>query len=546
MAPKIPVIAIVGRPNVGKSTLFNRVLGERRAIVEDIPGVTRDRNYALVERFDVTFLLVDTGGIGTVEENEMDKLVAEQTLIAAEEADVIVALFDGADGCQDSDKDIVGILRRYDKPVYYVVNKCDGQEQALRTADFYQLGLDVIHDCSALHGRRVQLLFEEILSKLPNYQALLSSTAARRNREDDAAEIAREAADLDEEAESQADLEPDEELRDNEEPEIGATYFAPVYLPGETEETEHDYDRSNRLLEISESVPRIEPEVEEEFWREDDQANLSADKTPKHIETIRVAIVGRPNVGKSTMLNTLTGETRAITSPVAGTTRDTLDMKLRREGQDFVIVDTAGLRKKARIDDAVEHYSAIRSIGALSESDVAVVVIDATAGPTDQDTKIVGLAHEQGVGIVIAINKWDLVEKDHRTVHSFTKSVREAFKFAPYAPIVFVSALSGRRCPKVISTVRDVAYERAKRVSTGKLNQVLKKALLRFAPPPYRGNPIKLYYGVQVDVSPPRFALFFNYPRSLHFSFLRFLKNEMREEFGFDGTDIKLYSRKRS
>jgi len=545
MAPKMPIIAIVGRPNVGKSTLFNRVLGEQRAIVEDVPGVTRDRNYALVERFDITFLLVDTGGIGTDEENEMDKLVAEQTLIAAEEADVIIALFDGAAGCQESDREIVAILRRYDKPVYYVVNKCDGQEQALRTADFYQLGLDVIHDCSALHGRRVQLLFEEVLAKLPNYQALLASTAARRAREQEAAELARQAAEADAEAESQADLPADEEPLEPEEIEESEPYFAPVFVPGESDESEEQYDRANRLLEISESVPRIEPEIEEELWRDDEQVNLSDDKTPKQLDNIRVAIVGRPNVGKSTLLNTLSGETRAITSPIAGTTRDTLDLKLRREGQDFIFVDTAGLRKKARIDDSVEHYSAIRSLSALSEADVAVVVIDATSGPTEQDTKIVGLAHEQGVGIVLAVNKWDLVEKDHKTVHSFTKKVREATKFAPYAPIVFVSALSGRRCPKIISTVREVAYERAKRVSTGKLNQVLKKALQRFAPPPYRGREIKLYYGVQVDISPPRFALFFNYPRALHFSFLRFLKNAMREEFGFDGTDIKLYSRKR-
>jgi ribosome-associated GTPase EngA len=554
MAPKIPVIAIVGRPNVGKSTLFNRIVGRQQAIVEDIPGVTRDRVYAMVERFVVPFLLVDTGGFELEPEDELGKQVVEQTLLAAEEADVILAIFDGSLGCQEGDRDVVELLRRYNKTVYYIVNKCDGDEQGLRVADFYRLGIDTLYDCSALHGRRVNLLTEMFLQKLPNYQALLSSATARRERIAAASEQAQLRAEqiADDELLENAfdDALPDEESEfgDGEEMPDGEASqmpsFAPVYVPGENDESESDYERQHRLLPLEQSTARDDrPRAAEIDFSQlpEDEGEAPAPELP----LIRVAIVGRPNVGKSTLLNTLTGERRAITSSIAGTTRDTLDLTIRRDGQDYLLVDTAGLRKKARVTDALERYSTLRSLRALSEADVAVVVIDATEGPSEQDAKIIGLAHEQGVGLVFAVNKWDLVEKSHRTVHAFTKKIRETFKFAPYAPIVFVSALSGRRCPKVIETVKEVAYERMKRVSTNRLNQTLQKALKRFSPPPFRGREIKLYYGVQVDVAPPRFSLFFNYPRALHFSFLRFLKNSVRDEFGFEGTDIKLMPRKR-
>jgi len=545
LAPRIPIIAIVGRPNVGKSTLFNRVLGEHRAIVEDVPGVTRDRNYALVERFDVPFLLVDTGGIDPDTGDEISERVLEQTLVAAEEADIILALFDGAQGCQENDREVVRILRKYDKPVYYVVNKCDGDEQALRTADFYQLGIETLYDCSALHGRRVQLLFEMVLKSLPNFQALYDSARAREEREQEAETHAGLIADEELSKEEIVDPEGDFEL--DEDFEEKTPNFAPVYLPEEALEglTPEQYEKEYRLLKIEDSEARELPSEEENLWEEDPQAFENDVAKPIDLPIIRVALVGRPNVGKSTLINTLTGEQRAITSPVAGTTRDALDLKIRREGQDFVFIDTAGLRKQARISEAIEKFSAMRSLSAMAASDVAVVVLDGTMDPGEQDAKIVGLAHEQGIGLVIAVNKWDLVEKNHRSVHSYTEKVREAFKFAPYAPIVFISALSGRRCPWIIETVRDVAYERAKRVPTSHLNQILKRALKRFSPPPYRGRDIKLFYGVQVDVSPPRFALFFNFPKALHFSFLRFLKNALRKEYGFVGTDIKLLAKKK-
>ena len=545
MAPKTPVIAIVGRPNVGKSTLFNRVLGEKRAIVEDTPGVTRDRNYALIERFKVPFLLVDTGGFETDPEGEIEEEVVKQTLVAAEEADIVISLFDGSAGCQPGDRDVVDLLRRYNKPVFYVVNKCDGEEQGMRVNDFYQLGIDTIYDCSALHGRRVTVLIETILATLPNYQALLDSAKAIRARIEEAAKFAQQIAAQDEDSElDNEDYEdPDEIDEEPEEEETSRATFAPVFIPEESEQSAEAYEKEHRLLPLDWSEPREDGHPEPEDFDIED-APVSNFDIPT-LELIRVAIVGRPNVGKSTLLNTLSGEKRAITSPIAGTTRDTLDLKVRREGQDFLLVDTAGLRKQARVTESLEHYSTMRSIRALTEADVAVVMIDATSGPKDQDAKILGLAHERGAGIVIVVNKWDLVEKTHRTVHEFTTQVREAFKFAPYAPVLFISAESGRRCPRVLDTVLAVARERTKRIATNSLNRTLQKALKSFSPSPYRGRDIKLYYGVQVDVAPPRFSLFFNYPRALHFSFLRYLKNSVRNEFGFEGTDIKLMPRRR-
>ena len=551
MAPKTPVVAIVGRPNVGKSTLFNRVLGARKAIVEDIPGVTRDRNYALIERFSVPFLLIDTGGFEKDPEEEIGKQVVEQTLMAAEECDIILALFDGSVGCQPGDEDVVALLRRYKKSVVYVVNKCDGAEQALRVADFYSLGVPELKDCSALHGRGVHELIETILQELPNYQALLSSTQARKDREREAAKQAQSVADASadeyDEDESSGPTAPwadddGEEFEDFEEDgtdESAPPRFAPVYLPGEGEEAE--YVKQFRVRPLSEGVVSSD-----DAEPEDDEAEDEEDYIP-NIPLINIAIVGRPNVGKSTLLNTLTGERRAITSPVAGTTRDLLDLTITRDGQEYRIIDTAGLRKKARVEeDSIERYSTLRSLAALSECDVAVVMIDATTGVTEQDTKIVGLAHEQGKGLIYAVNKWDLMEKNHKTVHEFTKDLREALKFAPYAPVLFVSALSGRRCPRILEVAKEVAVSRAMRISTNRLNRLLKKAVLRLSPPVYRGRPIKLYYANQVDTAPPRFILFFNFPRALHFSYMRFLKNSIRDQYPFEGTDIKLVAKKRS
>ncbi len=547
MSRMLPVIAIVGRPNVGKSTLFNRVLGEKKAIVEDQSGVTRDRNYALVERFSVPFMLVDTGGIDTDSNDVIGKQVLEQALIATEEADVIIVMFDGSVGCIEGDKEVVKVLRKYQKQTYYVVNKCDGDEQIMNVSDFYVLGIPEFEDISALHGRKVQLLMEKILTELPNYQSLLESLQARKEKEAVALakvqQIKEAVADLEEIVE---DEEEESAVLENDLGEIEEEFpnFAPVYLPEDSDLTADEYDREHGTLSLEESVDKEEKsteiEIPEELLAEDEQA-----EEPLELECIKIAIVGRPNVGKSTLLNILSGTKRAITSPVAGTTRDNLDLELTRDGQKYLIVDTAGMRKKGKVEENIERYSVMRAVGAISNCDVAAVVIDAEEGPSEQDSKIVGLAHEAGKGIIIVVNKWDLVEKTHTTVHDFTCDIREQFKFAPYAPIIYISAISGRRCPRVLETAKDVALQGAKRITTGRLNQVLQTAMKRFSPPPYRGQPIKLFYAVQTDIVPPRFILFFNYPRALHFSFLRFLKNSIREKFGFEGTDIKIHPKKR-
>ncbi|MCB0346611.1 MAG: ribosome biogenesis GTPase Der, partial [Bdellovibrionales bacterium] len=362
-------------------------------------------------------------------------------------------------------------------------------------------------------------------------------------------EAAERARAIIEELEKQAQDEEDEpeppRLQQQPEPE-GPPVFAPVFVPGEATETAtgseltaEQYQASNRLRDLRQTTYIGVIEEEEPL----DNKQEIVDRLP---ERVRVAIVGRPNVGKSTLVNTLSGEQRSITSDIAGTTRDSVDLDLKRDGQQYVLVDTAGIRKKARISDRVEQYSAMRTLRALSECDVAVVVIDATDGPNTQDTKIAGIAHEQGRGLVIAINKWDLVEKNNRTVKQFTDKVREEMKFAPYAEVVFISAKSGKRCPRIIEAVKQAARSRERRVPTSMLNKVLRRAVTKNSLPVYRGRPLKLYFAAQVGTSPPRFVLFFNFPRAVHFSYLRFLKNALREEFGYEGTDIKLVARKHS
>jgi GTP-binding protein len=339
-----------------------------------------------------------------------------------------------------------------------------------------------------------------------------------------------------------------------------------VFFEGDETQDEGQYLKENRLLQTPPKATKQkgnEKAPEKEFSEEEEEEELPV------LEHINVAIIGKPNVGKSTLFNSLLGSERAITSSIAGTTRDSLDVEFVRDGQKYVLVDTAGLRKKTKISNKVERYSTIRALNSLSSADVVIVVVDAGDGPTEQDTKILGLAHERGAGIVICVNKWDLIEKGHKTVKEYTDKIRDAFKFAKYAPIVFTSAISGRRCERVLSTVRDIAIERSRRIPTGQLNRVLKFAhgkatiersrriptgqlnrVLKFAhgnatAPTYRGHVLKFYFGTQVATCPPRFALFFNFTRGMHFSYLRSLKNTLRDKFGFGGTDIKLVLKKR-
>ncbi|MCL4145657.1 UNVERIFIED_CONTAM: hypothetical protein GTU68_016368 [Idotea baltica] len=439
MALRTPIIAILGRPNVGKSSLFNRIYGRQKAIVEDQPGVTRDRNYAKVDRYEFPFYLVDTGGFDIEGKEDLSDEIRIQARLAAEEADHVLVVFDASQGVQAADSEIIDLLRSSNTPRTYLANKCDGVEQDGLVADFYSLGVDEVVPISALHRRGVKELVPRMLEGLPNYTALKTGS----------------------------------------------------------------------------------------------------------LDQIRLAIIGRPNVGKSTLVNTLLGERRAITSDIAGTTRDSLDLELTRDGQDYVIVDTAGLRKKARISEEVERFSTLRSLRAINESDVSVILLDATQGPTEQDAKIVGLAHDAGRGIVLVVNKWDAIEKDHKSVKKFKDQVRQTFKFTPYAPIIFASALSGKRCPKIVEVAKQVAEARIRKIPTAALNETLTKAMRRRTPPVVRGRILKLFYASQVEIAPPRVLLFFNYPQSVHFSYLRFLKNAIREDFDFPGCDIKLVCRKR-
>lgn len=540
---RTPVVAIIGRPNVGKSTFFNQVLGYKKAIVEDIAGVTRDRQYAFIERYAVPFYLVDTGGFEKNPSEELAALVVEQTLLAIDEADAIVALFDGTVGLQNGDYDVVDLLRKQGKPVVYAVNKCDGVEQVTKVADFYSLGLSEIHDISAMYGRGTRALVDTVLQAIPDYTELQAAASAAREKRFQAEQEAEveyakfrgeEAPVVDQEAEEEAEAAAAEEPAPVVERE---PMFAPVFVPGESaEEDAEDYDREYRVAPL----PEYEAAGEEDEAEETEKPIEVA-----HIDTIRLAIVGRPNVGKSTLLNSFAGETRAITSSIAGTTRDTLDITINRNGQDFVLTDTAGIRKQPRVTEKLEKYSVMRALKAISDCDVAAVLIDASTGPTDQDEKIAGIVHEEGRGLVLVVNKWDLIEKDHRTAHEFKRRMKEVFRFAPYAPVVFTSAISGRRGARVLVAAKQAAYNRCRRIPTGLLNRTLRKNLRRVSPPSYRGRAVKLFFANQIEVAPPRFLLFFNQPKGVHFSYLRFIKNVIRERFGFEGTDVKLETRKR-
>lgn len=442
---RIPLIAIVGRTNVGKSTLFNAILGHRKAIVEDVAGVTRDRQYTLVTRHAHPFTLVDTGGLVGDEDQTMQEVVREQSEIAIEEADLIVCVFDGLYGVHEDDKVVTDVLRKSNKPVVWVVNKCEKPATEQQSSEFYALGIDELVCISAAHYLGVPELIARVTGWIGEHQNLIST------------------------------------------------------LP------ERDGD------------------------------------------AIHVAIIGRPNVGKSTLLNKLTGEDRLVTSNQAGTTRDSIDIEMIREGQRYVITDTAGLRKKARIEDhTVERYSNLRTLRSLVKSDVAVLLIDATSGaPTEQDTKLAGLIHERGRGFVIVVNKWDAIEKDHTTVKVYEEAVRQTFKFAPYAPILFVSALSGRRCPSILETAKRVAESAGERIQTAQLNKVIRGAFERRPPPVYRGEPIKFFFSTQVSVTPPTIVIVVNHPRRINFSYERYVRNQIREQFPFEGNNIRIIWRKK-
>lgn len=433
-----PVVAIVGRPNVGKSTLFNRIAGERISIVEDTPGVTRDRIYAPAEWVNKYFTLIDTGGIEPDSEELIPKKMREQAELAMDTADVILFLVDGRAGLTPADRDVAIMLMKTRKPVVLVVNKVDNKDLPPDFYDFYELGFGEPIPVSSAIGLGTGDLMDEIVRNFP----------------------------------TEADTEAEEDI-------------------------------------------------------------------------IKVAIVGKPNAGKSSILNKLLGEERVIVSPIAGTTRDAIDTYIEMEDKKYLFIDTAGIRRKSKVYENVEKYSVIRSYTAIERADVVLVIIDAEEGITEQDSKIAGMAHDAGKATIVVVNKWDLIEKDNHTMKEFTKKIGDELPFMSYAPLLFVSARTSQRLNKIQEEIDRVYEEAGKRVATGVLNDVIGEAVLMNQPPSDKGKRLKIYYGTQVSVRPPSFALFVNDRPLFHFSYQRYLENKIRENFGFEGTPIKLYIREK-
>jgi len=435
------VIAIVGRPNVGKSTLFNRMSRSNQALVGDLPGVTRDRNYARISWEGRTFTLVDTGGYVPSEGSELEALTREQILLALDEADIILFVADAKTGLHPEDTDLVQLLRRTAKPVFFAVNKIDGPGQERHLAEFYELGLDRLYPTSAAHGHGIAELLSELAAFLP---------------------------------------EPHEEA--------------------EGEQT---------------------------------------------IEAIKVAIIGRPNVGKSTLVNHLLGTQRVIVNATPGTTRDAVDSVLEHRGQRYLLIDTAGIRRKGRIREKLETVSILRALQSIDRSHVSMILIDAVEGITDQDLHIAGYIQERYRGCIVGINKWDAVENDRKLTRRLLEEVRDRFRFSPFAPVITFSALSGKRVARIIPTVREVFQQYNQRVTTGVLNRGLAEALRRHEPPVVKGRRLKFFYATQASTRPPTFVLFCNYPDSIHFSYERYLTNQFREAFGLDKSPLRLIFRGR-
>lgn len=433
-----PVVAIVGRPNVGKSTIFNRIVGERISIVEDIPGVTRDRIYSSGEWLNQSFNIIDTGGIEIGDEPFLAQ-IRHQAEIAIDEADVIIFMTNGREGVTSADEEVAKILYRSKKPVVLAVNKVDNPEMRQDIYDFYALGFGEPFPISGSHGLGIGDLLDEVVSHFPK-------------------------------------------------------------------------------------------DKEEEY--EDD--------------VIKFCLIGRPNVGKSSLVNAILGEERVIVSNIAGTTRDAIDTHYTVDGQDYVIIDTAGMRKKGKVYESTEKYSVLRALKAIERSDVVLVVLNAEEGIIEQDKKIAGYAHEAGRAVVIVVNKWDAIEKDEKTMKEFEQNIRDHFLFLDYAPIVFLSAKTKKRIQTLLPVIKTASENHALRVPTNVLNDVIMDAIAMNPTPTDKGKRLKIYYVTQVSVKPPTFVVFVNEPELLHFSYERFLENRIRDAFTFEGTPIKILARKRS
>ncbi len=484
----LPRVVIVGRPNVGKSSLFNRVLGERRAIVEDEPGTTRDRVEADVEWRDRRFRLIDTGGYETSEENVYAPLIIDQVKAAMDGAAVVLFCVDARDGLTASDYDMADVVRRAERPTLVVVNKADNERRELEAAEAWGMGWEETYAVSAQHGRGTGDLLDALVWALPPES---ETELERKRREEEAEELARlEAEGL---AEPIVVGAPDEDVSDDE--------------------------------EVPDDIGTVE-----------------------HGAMARVAIVGRPNVGKSSLLNALLGEERAIVSDIAGTTRDAIDTRLAWHGQPVTLVDTAGIRRRGRVaaGSAAERFSAIRALRAIGRADVAILVLDSVDGLTSQDAHVAGYVVDEGVGLVVVLNKWDLVEKDDRTFDTYVARLRAQAPFLGFAPIVSVSAQSGQRVGRALDAAVEIARGRRRRIGTGALNRVIGEATHRQPPPPVRNRRPRFYYATQASIEPPTFVLFASGAEHVHFSYRRYLENRLREAFGFGGTPIRIVIRERA
>jgi len=435
-----PIVAIVGRPNVGKSTLFNRITRTKDALVDDFPGVTRDRHYADARWDDVEFTLVDTGGFTTGDDFADE--IRFQVHQAIADADIIILLLDGKEGISPFDREIVDNLRTVDKPIFYAVNKIDGPEQEVSLADFYQLGLKTLYPLSAEHRYGVSDLLDDVVDT-----------------------------------------------------------------------------RTGFVMEPFEGHTR---------------------------NVIRLAVVGRPNVGKSSLINRILGEKRLLVSDIPGTTRDAIDSVWEMNGRSYRLIDTAGIRRKGKVHRKLEKYSIIKALRSLDRCDVALIVMDAAEGVTDQDISVAGYAFERGCGCILLLNKWDLVAKDSKTVKMYYERLRQQAKFLNFAPAMTISALTGLRVRKIFKQVDEVYDQYARRISTGELNRCLERAIERNEPSLHRGKRIKFYYGAQTSTKPPTIVCFVNYPQAVHFSYKRYLINQFREETGLDKTPIRIIFRQRT
>jgi GTP-binding protein len=434
-----PIVAIVGRPNVGKSTLFNQLAGKRISIVEDTPGVTRDRIYADSEWLNTRFTMIDTGGIEPGSQDELLQQMKYQAEIAIETADVILFITDGKEGITSTDRDVADLLRKSEKPIVLAVNKIYTQEEEANLYEFYNLAIGDPMSISASHKRGIGDLLDEIVKHFPE--------------------------------------------------------------GGQTEEDD---------------------------------------------DVIHIAVVGKPNVGKSSLVNRLLGQERVIVSDIPGTTRDAIDTPIEIDGQKYVIIDTAGIRRKSRIDDSLERYSVIRALSAIRRCDVALIVIDSTMEVTEQDTKIAGLVHEEGKGSILVMNKWDTIEKQTNTMNQYRQRLMNDLSFMTYAPSVFISAKTGQRVERITELVNYVYQQCTFRISTGVLNDCLADAIAVNEPPSDKGRRLKILYGTQVSVKPPTFVLFVNDPDLMHYSYKRYLENYFRKTFGLEGTPLHIILREKT